>query len=156
MKVDALFILKRELTEADTTYREVNQKLRKMEEELVSQQELMQKALNRQHEMRGRARALESMEADFSGFYSGVKEVLVAKKSGKLTGIDGAVAELISVEKNYIKAVETALGGAMQHIVTSTEQEARKAIAYLKMKNAGRATFLPRDVMRSRKIQPAS
>ena len=40
-------------------------------------------------------RALESMEADFSGFYSGVKEVLIAKKSGKLTGINGAVAELI-------------------------------------------------------------
>ena len=93
------------------------------------------------------------MEADFSGFYSGVKEVLVARKSGKLRGIDGAVAELISVEKDYVKAVETALGGAMQHIVTATEPEARKAIGYLKAKNAGRATFLPRDVMKSRKIQ---
>ena len=155
-KSAALVALKRQLTEADATYREVTQTLRKMEEELASQQELMQKALNRQHEMSGRVRALESMEADFSGFYSGVKEVLVAKKSGKLTGIDGAVAELISVEKEYIKAVETALGGAMQHIVTSTEPEARKAIAYLKAKNAGRATFLPRDVMRSRKIQSSS
>ena len=96
------------------------------------------------------------MEADFSGFYSGVKGVLVAKKSGALSGIDGAVAELISVDKDYIKAVETALGGAMQHIVTATELEARKAIAYLKAKNAGRATFLPRDVMKSRKIQPSA
>ena len=102
----------------------------------------MQKAFNKQHEMQGRVRALESMEADFSGFYSGVKEVLVAKKSGKLAGIDGAVAELISVEKDYVKAVETALGGAMQHIVTATEADARKAIGYLKAKNAGRATFL--------------
>jgi len=44
--------------------------------------------------------------------------------------------------------VETALGGAMQHIVTATEPEARKAIGYLKAKNAGRATFLPprRDI----------
>ena len=102
----------------------------------------MQKAFNKQHEMQGPFAGVESMEADFSGFYSGVKEVLVAKKSGKLAGINGAVAELISVENNYVKAVETALGGAMQHIVTSTEGDARKAIAYLKAKNAGRATFL--------------
>ncbi|HJF31519.1 MAG TPA: chromosome segregation protein SMC [Sporosarcina psychrophila] len=155
-KANALSVLKQKRTEADSAYREVTKALRKTEDELSLQQELVQKALNKQHEMHGRVRALESMEADFSGFYSGVKEILVAKKTGKLAGIDGAVAELISVEKDYIKAVETALGGAMQHIVTSTEPEARKAIAYLKAKNAGRATFLPRDVMKSRKIQQAS
>ncbi|MBE1553492.1 chromosome segregation protein SMC [Sporosarcina limicola] len=156
VKEELLFVLKHQLTEANTTYRQSARALRTVEEELDLQQELIQKALNKQHEMQGRMRALESMEADFSGFYSGVKEVLVAKKSGKLTGIDGAVAELISVEKDYVKAVEAALGGAMQHIVTSTEVEARKAIAYLKSKNAGRATFLPRDVMKSRKLQPTS
>ncbi|WHT46990.1 hypothetical protein QNH10_11655 [Sporosarcina thermotolerans] len=101
-------------------------------------------------------RALKSLEADFSGFYSGVRAVLVANKEGQLRGVDGAVAELISVEDMYIKAVETALGGAMQHIVTASEVEARNAIGYLKKKNAGRATFLPRDVIRSRKISPAS
>ncbi|WP_342538752.1 chromosome segregation protein SMC [Sporosarcina sp. FSL K6-1540] len=156
VKANSLTVLKRKLKESDSAYRELSKALRKTEDELASQQELMQKALNKQHEMHGRVRALESMEADFSGFYSGVKEILVAKKSGKLAGIDGAVAELISVEKEYIKAVETALGGAMQHIVTATEPEARKAIGYLKAKNAGRATFLPRDVMKSRKIQPAA
>ncbi|WP_318615458.1 chromosome segregation protein SMC [Sporosarcina sp. YIM B06819] len=156
VKVAALAELKRELAKADSAYREVTKVLRKTEDDLNVQQDLVQKALNKQHEMRGRVHALESMEADFSGFYSGVKEVLVAKKSGKLAGIDGAVAELISVDKDYIKAVETALGGAMQHIVTATELEARKAIAYLKAKNAGRATFLPRDVMKSRKIQPSA
>ena len=79
---------------------------------------------------------LQSMEADFSGFFSGVKEVLIAKKSGKLTGINGAVAELINVDNAYIKAVETALGGAMQHIVTASESDARKAIGYLRARNA--------------------
>ena len=78
------------------------------------------------------------------------------RKSGKLTGINGAVAELITVDNNYIKAVETALGGAMQHIVTASEADARKAIGYLKAQNKGRATFLPLDVMRSRKIQPSA
>lgn len=156
VKVAKVAGLKRELTATDVAYRQLTKALREKEDNLNSQQELVQKALNKQHEMRGRVHALESMEADFSGFYSGVKGVLVAKKSGALSGIDGAVAELISVDKDYIKAVETALGGAMQHIVTATELEARKAIAYLKAKNAGRATFLPRDVMKSRKIQPSA
>ncbi|WP_342512633.1 chromosome segregation protein SMC [Sporosarcina sp. FSL K6-1522] len=155
-RVKKLAELKQQLTTTDQAYRQSLQAARKAEAELGNQQELMQHALNKQHEMRGRLRALESMEADFSGFYSGVREVLVAKKSNKLSGIDGAVAELISVDKAYVKAVETALGGAMQHIVTATEQEARKAIGYLKAKNAGRATFLPRDVMKSRKIQPST
>lgn len=127
--------------------------LTEREQDLRNKQELLQQAYNRQHEMSGRIRALESMEADFSGFFSGVKEVLLARKSGKLIGIKGAVAELITVDNDYVKAVETALGGAMQHIVTNSAADARKAIGYLKAKNGGRATFLPLDVMRSRKIQ---
>ena len=138
---------------ATEAYAQNSKALQEVEEESRNKQQLLQQAQNKQHEMQGRMRALESMEADFSGFYSGVKEVLVARKSGKLTGINGAVAELITVENNYIKAVETALGGAMQHIVTTSEADARKAIGYLRSRNAGRATFLPLDVMRSRKIQ---
>ena len=74
MKANALTVLKRKLKESDSAYRELSKALRETEDELASQQELMQKALNKQHEMHGRVRALESMEADFSGFYSGVKE----------------------------------------------------------------------------------
>ena len=60
----------------DSKHRQSVTTLRKVEDELSGKQELLQKAFNRQHEMQGRMRALESMEADFSGFYSGVKEVL--------------------------------------------------------------------------------
>ncbi|WP_438317524.1 chromosome segregation protein SMC [Sporosarcina sp. FA9] len=148
--------VKEHAKETEIKYKQTIEILRVLEEELRGKQELLQKAFNRQHEMQGRIRALESMEADFSGFFSGVKEVLIAKQGGKLTGINGAVAELINVESKYVKAIETALGGALQNIVTTTEKEARQAIAYLKSKNAGRATFLPRDVMKSRMIQPAT
>ena len=149
----ALNELRRKLKSVNVAYAESAKALREAEEESQNKQQLLQQAHNKQHEMQGRMRALESMEADFSGFFSGVKEVLVAREAGKVTGINGAVAELITVENNYIKAVETALGGAMQHIVTSTEADARKAIGYLRARNAGRATFLPLDVMKSRKIQ---
>ena len=140
--------------EATTSFEQCKKSLDEVEGELSKKQELLQRANNRQHEMQGRVRALESMEKDFSGFYSGAKEVLLAKNGGHLTGIEGAVAELITVENQYVKAIETALGGAMQHIVTTTEQEARNAIQHLRGRNAGRATFLPLDVMKSRKIQP--
>ena len=65
---------------------------------------------------------------------------------------EGAVAELIQVDAKYSQAIETALGAASQHIVTETEQHAQKAIGWLKQKRAGRATFLPKTVMRSRNI----
>ncbi|SUJ00699.1 chromosome segregation protein SMC [Sporosarcina pasteurii] len=156
LKVQALDRIKKSAKEASKNYTNDAIELKKHEDDLRSKQELLQKAHNKQHEMQGRLRALQSLEADFSGFYSGVKEVLVAREAGKLVGIEGAVAELITVENDYVKAVETALGGAMQHIVTSSEVNARKAIGYLKTQNKGRATFLPLDVMRSRKIQQST
>ncbi|MFC5603034.1 chromosome segregation protein SMC [Sporosarcina koreensis] len=141
---------------AEAAFQRSEKLYREAEEELSIQQQFMHNAMNKQSEMQGRLRALQSLEAEFSGFYSGVRAVLIAAKEGKLRGVDGAVAELINVEDPHIKAIETALGGAMQHIVTSTESEARNAIGYLKQKNAGRATFLPRDVIKSRKLPIAS
>ena len=145
--------VKKQQVQVAETYASNAKELQELEENLRKKQQLLQSAYNKQHEMQGRIRALESMEAEFSGFYSGVKEVLLARESGQLVGINGAVAEIITVETEYVKAVETALGGAMQHIVTTSEKGARKAIGYLRARNAGRATFLPLDVMKSRKIQ---
>lgn len=133
-------------------YEQVRKLSKDTDEQLREKQTMLQTAYNKQHEMQGRIRALESMEADFSGFNQGVKEVLQARENGTLHKINGAVAELITVEPRYVRAIETALGGAMQHIITATEQAARTAIQYLKAKNTGRATFLPLDVMRSRKL----
>ncbi len=81
-----------------------------------------------------------------------MKEILLARERGELKGIEGAVLELLKVEGKYSKAIETALGAATQHIVTNTEQDAQKAIGWLKAKKAGRATFLPKNVMKSRKL----
>ncbi|MFB4162632.1 chromosome segregation protein SMC [Alteribacillus sp. JSM 102045] len=100
---------------------------------------------------KSRINVLEEMEADYSGFFQGVKEVLKAR-SMNLSGIVGAVAELIEVPKKYVTAVETALGGALQHVVTQTEKDARQAIQFLKSQQKGRATFLPADVVRGRHL----
>lgn len=96
-----------------------------------------------------RRQFLIEMKDDFTGFFHGVKEVLKARNRS-LQGIDGAVAELISVPKKYEIAIETALGASLQHIVVSNEQAGQQAIRYLKQRHLGRATFLPRNVLKPR------
>ena len=122
--------------------------------DLDEKQELLYKAYQHHQQLKSRKETLAELEADFSGFFHGVKEVLLARDRRELNGIEGAVAELIQVETKYSQAIETALGAASQHIVTVNEQQAQKAIGWLKQKRAGRATFLPKNVMRSRKIHP--
>ena len=121
-------------------------------EQFEEKQALLYKAYQHQHQLKARKETLAELEADFSGFYQGVKEVLLARDKGSLEGIEGAVAELIQVEGQYSQAIETALGAASQHIVTETERHAQLAIGWLKQKRAGRATFLPKSIMKSRKL----
>lgn len=98
---------------------------------------------------------MKEMEEDFDGFIVGVKEVLKASRKSVLHGVHGAVAELVRVPEKLEIAVETALGAAMQHIVMENEAVSRQAIAFLKQRQLGRATFLPLDVIRPRQISPA-
>ncbi|WP_019416054.1 chromosome segregation protein SMC [Paenisporosarcina sp. TG20] len=145
--------IRSQIDEILTHYKELQQTFSKEKETLESKQAMLYQAYQHQQQLKARKESLEALEADFSGFFQGVKEVLVARQNGHLKGITGAVAELIQVKPGYAKALETALGGAMQHIATETDQDARKAIAFLKNKRSGRATFLPKTVMKSRKIQ---
>lgn len=94
---------------------------------------------------------------DFSNsYYSGVREVIIGKEHGFLSGIHGTVELLISTDETYIEAIETTLQAAMQHIVVDNVPSAQQAIDYLKRGNRGRATFLPMDVMRPRFIDSNS
>ncbi|EIM08401.1 chromosome partition protein smc [Planococcus antarcticus DSM 14505] len=115
-------------------------------------QSMLFQAYQSQKQLAARVDTLQELEADFSGFFQGVRDVLMARETGQLAGIRGAVAEIAKVEKNYTKAIETALGASSQHIVTENEQHAREAIDFLRKKRAGRSTFLPMTVMKSRKI----
>ena len=90
-----------------------------------------------------KAKLLEDLEHNLEGFTASVKAVMKESGRGALPGIHGPVSRLIHVPEEYAVAMETALGGAMQHVVVGTEQDAKRAIAFLKRMNAGRATFLP-------------
>lgn len=84
----------------------------------------------------------QDMQSSYEGFGKAVKRVLKADAPWK-KGICGAVAELIRVEDPFITAIETALGNAMQNVVTKDTDTAKAAINYLKKNKLGRVTFMP-------------
>ncbi|WP_225868641.1 chromosome segregation protein SMC [Companilactobacillus kimchii] len=90
------------------------------------------------------------MEQEHAGFFEGAKNIL--NNQSKLTGIVGAIAELISVPKEYQLAVETVVSNQLQSIVTEDEVSAKKAIAFLRQSRGGRATFLPLNIIKPRSI----
>ena len=94
-----------------------------------------------------RIHILEDLERNLDGYQQSVKTVMRAAGSGRLRGIIGPVAGILTVRKGYEVAIETALGFALQNIVVEDEKSARAAIAFLKAEKGGRATFLPLDTM---------
>lgn len=102
----------------------------------------------KQRDAENKIRILTDMENSMEGFQHSVKQVLTNGKNGRLKGIIGTVAQLISVEKGYETAIEIALGYALQNIVVQDETSAKYAIEFLKNNRAGRATFLPLDTVK--------
>jgi chromosome segregation protein len=89
-----------------------------------------------------RLKVLEDMERDHGGYSRAVK-VLMTEHHKITKGFCGVVGEMIKVPSQYVTAVEIALGGSVQSIVTDAENDAKLLIEYLKEHKVGRATFLP-------------
>lgn len=99
-----------------------------------------------------RAKMLEDLEKNMEGYSGAVKAVMREVGRGALRGIHGAVSQLITVENKYATAIETAFGAAVQNIVTENENDAKRAIEFLKKSSAGRATFLPMTAIKGRTL----
>jgi chromosome segregation protein len=147
----ALTEVNKQLNTSLRTYRETQIAIERMKNQLQKKESALYEAYQLLQKATSRKEMLEEMEAEYSGFFQGVKAVLKARDQ-QLQGIHGAIAELVQVPKNYEVAIETALGGAMQHIVVETEHHARMAIQYLKQHQSGRATFLPLEVIKGKSI----
>ncbi|MGE8204114.1 chromosome segregation protein SMC [Heyndrickxia sp. NPDC080065] len=138
-----------QVEEQISAYREKQKALETLKNQYQKQETTLYQAFQFLQKAKSRKETLEEMEEDYTGFFQGVREVLKAR-STKLSGIEGAVAELIQVPKPYELSIETALGGAMQNIVVLTEVDGRKAIEYLKKNRFGRATFLPMNIIKGK------
>ena len=104
-------------------------------------------------EKQGRRKMLEEMERGLEGYARSVRDLLRARDEGKYTGsLIGVLSKLITVDKKYTTAVETALGNAMQNIVVNDEEDAKEAIEFLKKNHMGRVTFLPISSQEGRRL----
>ena len=96
---------------------------------------------------------LSEMEKEHEGFGNAVRTVIREARHGALRGVHGSVADLVRTDGEYALAIETALGAAIQNLVVDTQDDAKRAIELLKRRDAGRATFLPLDVIRGGRLE---
>ena len=101
------------------------------------------------HKNQSRLESLKDIAERYDGYGNSIKKVMEQKSNNK--GLLGVVSDLIQVEKKYETAIETALGGNIQNIVTEDEETAKKMISFLKQNRLGRATFLPLTSVSARK-----
>ena len=120
---------------------ETELKLGDIREELTKKDEKLRETQNAYHMEKSKLDALSNLTERYDGYGGSVKKVMEQKEKNR--GIIGVVADIIKTEKKYETAIETALGGNIQNIVTDNEETAKKMIQFLKTNKLGRATFLP-------------
>ena len=146
--------MEKQQKEIDQTLLQLQQDIKKMyadKENISKEQKKREQQLTQK---RSRFSVLSEMEKEHEGYYRSVKSILHLKSSGneKWQGICGVVGELLHVAEKYEAAIEIALGGNLQNIITKTEYDAKEAIQYLKQYHLGRATFLPITSIKGRKL----
>ena len=119
----------------------IEERLSHMHDELSEKDQKLRDTQVIYHQEKSRLDALANLTERYDGYGGSVKRVMECKEEEK--GIIGVVADIIKVEKKYETAIETALGGNIQNIVTEDEETAKRMISFLKQHKAGRATFLP-------------
>ena len=115
--------------------------------------EQSQRALSAQkQETASRLRVLEEMQRDYEGYQNSVKQVLLQARRTGGGGVLGMVATLIQVPRELERAVDMALGSALQNVVVEREEDAKRMIDYLRANRLGRATFLPLSAVSGRTL----
>ncbi len=112
-----------------------------MREELSNKDKKLRDTQVNYHQEKSKLEALTNLTERYEGYGGSVKKVMECKDREK--GIVGVVADIINVDKKYETAIETALGGNIQNVVTDDEETAKRMITFLKQTKSGRATFLP-------------
>lgn len=128
----------KELTEQQEL---MDERLAGVREELAGKDQKLRDTQILYHQQKSKLEALSNLTERYEGYGGSVKAVMEQKDSEK--GIIGVVADIIKVDPKYETAIETALGGNIQNIVTEDEETAKRMIGFLKKARAGRATFLP-------------
>ena len=134
-KQEKLENMKKRVSETEKRRDEVSQKLSLEKRDADEKRALFS-------EKKSKKRMLEDMENEYEGYSKSVRAVLKAQELKKFM-IYGTVSGLLDVSSEYVTAIESSLGGALQNIVVESEEDAKAAIEYLRNTHSGRATFLP-------------
>ena len=130
-----------EICEYTDEIKELEGKIQKIQSELLEKGEKLRIGQAAYHREASRLESLKNITERYDGYGNSIRRVMEQKE--REPGLLGVVADIIKVDKAYEIAIETALGGSIQNIVTDNENTAKRMIAYLKQNKFGRATFLP-------------
>ncbi|MBR0172870.1 MAG: chromosome segregation protein SMC [Lachnospiraceae bacterium] len=138
---DAFEKITAEIDGLNKAQKEAEEDLSGIKGTLTGLDEALRKAQADYHAEKSKLEALENLAERYEGYGGSVKAVM--EKKGEIKGIEGVVADIIKTSEKYETAIETALGGAIQNVVTDNEATAKRLIEFLKQQKAGRVTFLP-------------
>lgn len=134
-----------EISEEIQTYiaevKSQEEKIQELQRTLAKRTEQLRAGQTAYHREASRLESLKNITERYDGYGNSIRKVMEKKEQEQ--GLLGVVADLIKVDKAYEIAIETALGGSIQNIVTDNENTAKRMIQYLKQNKFGRATFLP-------------
>lgn len=140
-KVEELEHVSKEIIGYTDEIKELESKIQSLQTELSGKTEQLRAGQTAYHREASRLESLRNITERYDGYGNSIRKVMERKEQEP--GLLGVVADIIKVDKSYEIAIETALGGSIQNIVTDNEGTAKRMITYLKQNKFGRATFLP-------------
>ena len=143
---ETLRVIREALEEQNGKIAENEREIERLQKELDEKQEKLRIGQTAYHRESSRLESLKNITERYDGYGNSIRKVMANRDREK--GLIGVVADIIKVDKEYETAIETALGGSIQNIVTDNEDTAKRMIAFLKKNKFGRATFLPLTSMR--------
>ena len=138
---EEIILVKRELTKTHSLLNSQDNKIK-----------ILAKKIN---ESEATHNTLENLEKHYEGYNRTVKNLMEHVAKGKVFGVKDikVLGEVFEVEKKYEVAIEIALGGAISNVITISDIDAKNLISYLKSKGLGRATFLPLNIIKGKKLE---
>ena len=138
----------KQLDDINESIEDMNTSITQLKNTIAEKNAELDKLTQNYHREKSRLESLVNITERYDGYGNSIRKIMELKDSNP--GILGVIADIIKVEKQYETAIETALGGTIQNIVTDKEATAKELIGYLKQNKLGRATFLPLNAIHAR------
>ena len=138
----------KQLDDINESIEDTNISITQLKNTIAEKNAELDKLTQNYHREKSRLESLVNITERYDGYGNSIRKIMELKDSNP--GILGVIADIIKVEKQYETAIETALGGTIQNIVTDKEATAKELIGYIKQNKLGRATFLPLNAIHAR------